>query len=112
MQLPDEFFSTESVLVFSSATAIVWVTVNAIRYFFGFYRRWLFLIISALVMAAGFSMSGLPLELVQGFVSIVNTLLLALSAAGFNETMAKGLKATSSEDYGRARSKFVSSWFE
>ncbi|MBV8457243.1 MAG: hypothetical protein JO122_11585 [Acetobacteraceae bacterium] len=84
--------------------------VNGIRGFLQFYRKWLFLLISFLVVFAFHFPSGLPFSVGQCLLIVGNSILLAFTAAGAQETIANGANPAGGTQQGREKYTWGQSW--
>ena len=108
--MPKEFFPVDAFATLAGAAIFVWVIVNGIRMFFGFYRKWLVLLISFILIAANALLAKGPFGLQQALLLVGNTFLLALTSVGLNESVARGSEEPRAREYGANRN-FFSSWF-
>ena len=112
MQLPDQMFTIEGLSGLSAVSALVYVFTNGVRYFFGFFRRWLFLLFSFVVLGALFGVSGV-LSSAEGFIVFAgNVVLVSLTAAGVNEATTRGIKETRDEQQGAVEKVWFKSRFD
>lgn len=106
-----QFFSGDSLAALSGSSAFVWIIVNGIRKFLSFYRKWVILVVSLLVVVAFHSASNLELDLGQILLGIGNTFLLAFTAAGAQETLVHAAEPAAAAQQGQAQYHWFQSWF-
>lgn len=113
MNLPDQFIQPQSFLSLSGSAVFVWLVSGGIRYFLGFFRKWLPLAVSALVLIlirlTGETASAFTV--VDGLVLTGNIFLLAFTAVGLNETISRGTERADTEEHGETARAFLRSWF-
>lgn len=90
VEIPKDWFTPESLVVFSGATMIVWVLYNTIRKLFKI--EWIAIpfILSLIVVYFGASQAGALQEPVDHLIAITNAALLFLTAVGLQETGSGG----------------------
>jgi hypothetical protein len=111
-EVAQQFFNGDSVAALSGSSAFVWMVVNGIRVFIGFYRKWLFLLLSFAVVISFHSTSSLSLDMGQILLVIGNTFLLAFTAAGAQETLVHAASSVEGEEHGRRQYRGFESWFQ
>lgn len=118
-QLPNEFFTLQSMLTLTGATGIVFVVANGLKVAFDFSPKWLGLALSEIIAILGVALSGG--HGLDYFVGVINGFLIFSAAAGVSSMggtrtpASKGVVADAAtlkkgEIPGR-RPRFVSSWF-
>lgn len=109
--LPNQFFTVESLTTIGAAAFIVYLIVNGLRQFFGLYKKWFVVAVSALIVGSDVFQSPDDLSLQVIVVAVGNIFLLSFTAIGLNEATARGSEApTASQNSGR-RESWVQSWF-
>src|SRR5262245_7973207 len=102
MNLPDQFIQPQSFLTISGSAVFVWLVSGGVRYFFGFFRKWMPLLISAVVI--GLVRLTIPASSaftsIEGLVLVGNIFLLAFTAVGLNETVSRGAEAPQTDAHG------------
>jgi hypothetical protein len=106
-----EFFSPATFASLAAAAIFVYIVVNGIRVFFGFYRKWLVLLVSLIVIGANAFLAEGLFGLQQALLVVGNTFLLALTSVGLNETVAKGAEPPRADEYGAQKRTFFGTWF-
>lgn len=118
-QLPNEFFTLQSMLTLTGATGIVFVVANGLKVAFNFSPKWLGLALSEIIALLGVAFSGG--HGLDYFIGVINGFLIFSAAAGVSSMggspapASKGVVADAGtlkkgETPGR-RQRFVSSWF-
>ncbi len=118
-QLPNEFFTLQSMLTLTGATGIVFVIANGLKVAFDFNPRWLGLALSQLIAVLGVAFSGG--HGLDYFIGVINGFLIFSAAAGVSSMggasspTSKGVADAGAlkkgEIPGARRQRFVSSWF-
>jgi uncharacterized membrane protein YphA (DoxX/SURF4 family) len=106
-----DFFQASTFASLAAAAAFVWIVVNGIRVFFGFYKKWVALVISFMVVATNVWLAGEHIGAQQVLLLIGNAFLLALTSIGLNEAVARGGEPPKTDQYSLAKRRFISSWF-
>ena len=118
-QLPNEFFTLQSMLTLTGATGIVFVVANGLKVAFDFNPKWLGLALSELIAVLGVVFSGG--HGLDYFIGVINGFLIFSAAAGVSSMggsaapSSKGMVADAGalrkgETPSRKR-RFFSSWF-
>ena len=119
-QLPNDFFTLQSMLTLTGATGVVFVIANGLKVAFNFSPKWLGLALAELVTLLGVAFSGG--HGLDYFIGVVNGFLVFSAAAGVS-SMGGGTAATTrggvagAEDFRKGqipdsgRQRFWSSWF-
>jgi hypothetical protein len=118
-QIPNEFFTPQSMLTLTGATGIVFVVTNGLKVAFDFDPKWLGLVLSELVAVLGVVFSGG--RGVDYFIGVINGFLIFSAAAGVSSMggaagpTSKGVVVDAAAPRAGAitgrRRRFVSSWF-
>jgi hypothetical protein len=118
-QLPNEFFTLQSMLTLTGSTGIVFVVANGLKVAFDWKPKWLGLALSELISVFGVSFSGG--HGLDYFIGVINGFLIFSAAAGVSSMggtaapTSKGLVVNADElRQGKSPSpkrRFVSSWF-
>jgi hypothetical protein len=118
-QIPNEFFTPQSMLTLTGATGIVFVVTNGLKVAFDFDPKWLGLALSELVAVLGVVVSGG--RGVDYFIGVINGFLIFSAAAGVSSMggaaapTSKGVVVDAAAPRTGAvtgrRRRFVSSWF-
>ena len=107
----NSLFDPSTFATLAGSSGLVWVIVNGIRVFIGFYKKWLILFISFLVTLGALSLSKFELSLQSALLVIGNTFLLAFTAAGAQETITKGGSEPKTTETGGSGYTWFQSWF-
>jgi hypothetical protein len=109
MQIPQEFFSSNSVLTFTGATAAIFVVSNTIRVLTGRSILLVNFLIALIVAYLGAYISHALVDVVNWFLTALNGCLLFCATAGVQEV---GKVAMERPPAGPQKSvRFLSSWF-
>lgn len=117
-QLPNEFFTLQSMLTLTGATGIVFVVANGLKVAFDFNPKWLGLALSEIVAVLGIVFSGG--HGLDYFIGVINGFLIFSAAAGVSSMggaaapASKGVADAAALKKGEVpgrRRRFVSSWF-
>lgn len=118
-QLPNEFFTLQSMLTLTGATGIVFVIANGLKVALDFNPKWLGLAISEIVAVLGVIFSGG--HGLDYFIGVINGFLIFSAAAGASSMggvqapTSKGIvtdaAALKKGEVPNRRRRFVSSWF-
>lgn len=117
-QLPNDFFTIQSMLTLSGATGATFVICNGLQQAFNFNPKWLGLLVAQLIVVAGVAASGGD-GLITYLVGVINGFLVYCSAAGATSALGQGgppaiargeIAAGDNQSPGKRR-RFLSSWF-
>ena len=118
-QLPNEFFTLQSMLTLTGATGIVFVVANGLKVAFDFSPKWLGLALAEAIALLGVAFSGG--HGLDYFIGVINGFLIFSAAAGVSSMggaqapASKGVIADAGAlkkgDVPGRRQRFVSSWF-
>jgi hypothetical protein len=117
-QLPNEFFTLQSMLTLTGATGIVFVVANGLKVAFDFNPKWLGLALAEIVALLGIVFSGG--HGLDYFIGVINGFLIFSAAAGVSSMggapapASKGAVADAAalkKGEAPSRRRFVSSWF-
>jgi hypothetical protein len=107
----NSLFDPTTFATLAGSSGLVWVIVNGIRVFIGFYKKWLILLISFLVTIGALGFSTFTWSLQSILLVIGNTFLLAFTAAGAQETITRGGSKPTADEQGQVRFRWWDSWF-
>jgi hypothetical protein len=118
-QLPNEFFTLQSMLTLTGSTGIVFVVANGLKVAFNWNAKWLGLALSELISIFGVAFTGG--HGLDYFIGVINGFLIFSAAAGVSSMggaaapTSKGVVVTA-DDLKQGKSptpkmRFVSSWF-
>lgn len=82
MEIPNEFFTIQSMLTLSGATGATFVICNGIQKAFNFNPRWLALAIAQVISIWGIFQANADIDISDLFIAIVNGFLIFCTAAG------------------------------
>ena len=110
--MPDHFLGVSEMATFSGATFGAWAITNGSRVFLSFYRKWLVLLASIIMVFLFTQWHLLEWQpMVQNVVlALVNSVLVAFAAVGLNETVARGGEAPKAVEHGFNKN-WINSWF-
>lgn len=117
-QLPNDFFTIQSMLTLSGATGGTFVICNGLQKAFDFNPKWLGLLVAQLIVIAGVAVSGGDGPIAY-LIGVINGFLVYCSAAGATGALgqsgppivARGeISADENRELNRKR-RFLSSWF-
>ena len=108
--LPEQFVTIETLATASGCGLVVYIIVNGLRTFVGFSARWLFLAVSAIVVASVYLASGQPVTVLAVIILIANIFLVAFGALGLQEGTVRGINRSEGEQHGFQRRPWFSSW--
>jgi hypothetical protein len=111
MNLPDQFIQPQSLFTLSGSAVLVWLVSGGLRYFLGFFRKWVPLLVSAVVVILVRMTALAPFSSIEGMVLVGNIFLLAFTAVGLNETISRGAEKPRSDEHGEGKRVFLGSWF-
>jgi hypothetical protein len=109
--MPGALLTEAAFATLASAATLVWLIVNGIRVFLGFYRKWLFVLISFLAVAAMQAITSADFTVGRILLILGNTFLLAFTASGAQETLAHAATPVGSAPYSAKKYKWFDSWF-
>ncbi|MER9228944.1 hypothetical protein NKI39_25590 [Mesorhizobium sp. M0664] len=117
-QLPNDFFTIQSMLTLSGATGATFVICNGLQQAFNFNPKWLGLLVAQLIVGAGVAASGGD-GLIAYLVGLINGFLVFCSAAGATSALgqggppaiARGEVAAADKQSPTNKRRFLSSWF-
>ncbi len=105
------FLTVEAFAGVAGCAAIVWFIVNGMRVIIGFYRKWVFVVESFLVVCVAQAITWDQLSLARVLLIVANTFLLAFAASGAQETFAHGATTPTGKAYSGRRYRWFESWF-
>lgn len=114
LQIPNEFFTPESMLTLTSSSMAVFIISNGMQTAFNFNPKWLALILSLIISIAGVYFSNG--KSVNYFVGVINGFLIYATVAGGTQIVGRpnpdrndpDITASGLEDTKR---KFLSRWY-
>lgn len=112
MEIPNEFFTVESLLTLAGATLITTIITNTVQYAFSWNPKWFGLVIAMIIAMVGvFLSSGYkPLDF---FIGIINGFFIYANSTGImqmagNSRSIAAEKTVDSEKQGR---RFLDKWY-
>jgi len=119
LQIPQEFFTVQSIITLTGATVATFVIANGIQMAFNFNPKWLALIIAIILSLFGVYESHLPDKphlLSDYFIGIINGFLIYCTAVGASQIAApktenKQKEATRRLQPNTTKRTFFSPWF-
>lgn len=116
MELPNEFFTIQSMLTLTGATTATLVIANSLQHAFGYNPKWLALLIALLLSILGTYFTGG--EAVDYFVGLVNGFLIYSSTLGLTimtngttaAATARTMKAQGESNASESKRKFFTPW--
>lgn len=103
-----QFFDTSVFATAAGTASLVWCIVNGIRIYTGFYRKWMVLGVSAVVV---FGTNAILTGFDQFLVSIGNVFLVAFTATGAQETVVGAAAPGGATQQGKKEYHWFDSWF-
>jgi hypothetical protein len=123
MQIPDQFYTIESMLTLTGASGVTFIVCNGIQRAFNFNPKWLALVVAIFISFIGVYMTGKS-SISNYFVGLINGFLIYATAAGATEIAGSSQNTRSrqndeNEPFSLSpnksnhllKRKFASSWF-
>lgn len=113
MEIPNEFFTVESLLTLTGATLITTIVTNAIQYAFSWNPKWFGLIIAMIIAIVGVILTP-EFKPIDFFIGVINGFFIYANSTGIMQMAGtpQGVKtAGTAEEAAKQKRGFMDKWY-